>query len=180
MDVGFELARFVHCRKLFRWGRDMVLSFLDSVTNERFDVTLILLGLINMNSGSEKHVQPTSVAVEKTELSALEETRSFLNNLPEIKKPEPKRSVIDDHLAFLNNLPKVNTQPKPVIEQVVEPDLLSGVVEATIEVDAGTESPNKRPQRRNMVSRMQERISQPQVIEEQNHPAQEVKAVAKA
>jgi hypothetical protein len=103
-----------------------------------------------MNSGSENKK-------DRSNTSELEATRSFLDNLPQANKPEPKKSTLDDHLAFLNSLPKA--APKPAVEPVAEMDpvesyeavpappvSLEGVREADLDVHEGTESPNMGPQ----------------------------------
>lgn len=102
-----------------------------------------------MSSGSEKNVQQSSNAsgAVQTSRSELEETRSFLNNLPEIKKPQPKRNVLDEHLAFINSLPRVSAE-KPAVEPVDEVSphtvTLAGVREVSLDVHEGTESPNRK------------------------------------
>lgn len=115
-----------------------------------------------MSSGSEnKNLNSNaseSAATENSQRKELDATRSFLDNLPQVKKPEPKRSALDDHLAFLNSLPKVSTK-KPAVEPVaerkpIEPcdDIpaprvsLEGVRAADLQVHEGTESPNMGPQ----------------------------------
>lgn len=94
-----------------------------------------------MNSGSDNKK-------DKTNASELDATRSFLDNLPQVKKPEPKKSALDDHLAFLNSLPKA--APKPAVEPVEEisetPVTLEGVRASNLDVHEGTESPNMGPQ----------------------------------
>lgn len=107
-------------------------------------------GLIEMNTDREKQVTPTPNSTEdisenQPRKTALEETRSFLDNLPQVRKPQTKRSVINEHLAFLDSLP---TAPSKVPVEPVSPRAitLEGVRDMPLDVHEGTESPNKRSQ----------------------------------
>jgi hypothetical protein len=59
--------------------------------------------------------------VENANHNNLDETLSFLNSLPEVVKPEPKRSVLDEHLAFLDNLRKA-PHASVAVDAVIEPE----------------------------------------------------------
>jgi hypothetical protein len=104
-----------------------------------------------MNTEREQQAKSTPGSSEKLSedqprKNALEETRSFLNNLPQVRKPQTKRSIINEHLAFLDNLPSASAK-KPAEPDPVQTVTLEGIREIPLDVHEGTESPNKKTQK---------------------------------
>lgn len=73
---------------------------------------------------------------QQTKVSEIEETLSFLNSLPEVKKPMPKRSVREEHLDFLNSLPQVPVSRAKAVASDQSESALSRIEKEELQVQS--------------------------------------------
>ncbi len=144
---------------------------------------------------AELGTAPKPVEKEASKSSTLDDQISFLNSLPEIKKPDPKpkQNGFDEHLAFLSSLPRIDAQqespkpaPQPGAEEIANPASVESVPSPDVDVSPAPvvqekqiPQPAKQPPKKKPARQGKTKKSASQLQREEKNRLEKEKAEAK-